>query len=79
MRLINCNWMYEEMAKLKFNVRKCTSALMKFQGHVSICSETEIVVEHIQRELIGHQGLIADLGVRHRIRRNFYVPSETNS
>lgn len=51
---------------------------MKFQGNVSICSETEIVVEHIQRELIGHQGLIADLGVRHRIRRNFYVPSETN-
>lgn len=50
---------------------------MKFQGHVSISSETEIVVEHIQRELIGHQGLIADLGVRHRIRRNFYVPSET--
>lgn len=38
----------------------CLSALMKFQGHVSICSETEIVVEHIQRELIGHQGLIAD-------------------
>lgn len=51
---------------------------MKFQGHVSISSETEVVVEHIQRELIGHQGLIADLSVRHRIRRNFYVPSETN-
>lgn len=51
---------------------------MEFQGHVSICSKTEVVVEHIQGELICHKGLVADLGVCHRIRQNFNVPSETN-